>query len=36
MEGYRYITVVDGVCTIVGRDKPERPEWTFVQPVVGG
>ncbi len=36
MEGYRRISVADGVCTIVGCDAPGRPEWTFVQPVVNG
>jgi hypothetical protein len=29
-EGYRHITVKDGVCTIVGRDAPHKNEWTFV------
>ena len=35
-DGYRHITVNDGVCTIVGRDAPHKNEWTFVQPVIGG
>jgi len=30
MEGYRNITVVGGVCTIVGCDGPGKPEWTLV------
>ena len=30
MDGYRNITVVDGVCTVVGCDGPGRKEWTFV------
>ena len=36
LEGYRHITVKDGVATIVGRDAPHKNEWTFVQPVIGG
>jgi hypothetical protein len=36
MDGYRHITVKDGVCTLVGCDGPEKKEWTFVQNVTGG
>lgn len=34
--GYRHVTVENGICKIVGRDRPERPEWVFEQPVKGG
>lgn len=36
LNGYRHITVKDGVCTLVGNDGPGKPEWTFVQEVIGG
>lgn len=35
-EGYRKITVKEGVCTVVGCDGPGKKEWTFVQNVIGG
>lgn len=36
LDGYRHITVKDGVATLVGNDGPNKGEWTFVQDVIGG
>jgi hypothetical protein len=35
-EGYRKITVEDGICTIKGCDGPGKSEWTLTQEVIGG
>ena len=35
-DGYRHITVSDGVATVKGCDGPGKNEWCFVQPVIGG